>query len=100
MVKELTGLIPGIAQGIGTDKSQKASKGEGSFGDMLAKSLQKVDALQKDADAAVQKIAEGESVGVQETMVAIEKADVTFKLMMEVRQKILEAYQEIIRMQV
>jgi len=100
MVKELTGLIPGSVQNPTADKRREASKGEGSFGEMLAKSLEKVDALQEDADAAVKKISEGESGGVQEAMVAIEKADVAFKLMMEVRQKIIDAYQEIIRMQV
>ena len=63
-------------------------------------SLQKVDALQEDADAAVAQIAQGEGLGIQEAMVAIEKTDVAFKLMMEVREKILEAYQDIMRMQV
>ena len=55
----------------------------------------------KGADAAVQQIAKGdEGPALQEAMVAVEKADVAFKLMMEVRQKILDAYQDIMRMQV
>lgn len=98
MVKELTGLMPGATPEAGSRAKETAS-GKG-FGEFLTESLSKVDALQKDADEAVSQMAGGEGLGIQEAMVAIEKADVTFKLMMEVRQKILDAYQEIMRMQV
>lgn len=99
MVRELNGPVPGLTPDIGA-KTQKATESPKGFGEFLRESLQKVDALQKDADAAVSQIAQGEDMGIQEAMVAIEKADVTFKLMMEVRQKILDAYQEVMRMQV
>jgi flagellar hook-basal body complex protein FliE len=99
MVNELSGLTPGIgpaaAPKVGTGDAP-----EKGFGEFLAESLQKVNTLQQDADAATVQIAEGGEAGIQEAMVAIEKADVAFKLMMEVRQKILDAYQEITRMQV
>ncbi|MBI5017362.1 MAG: flagellar hook-basal body complex protein FliE [Deltaproteobacteria bacterium] len=99
MVKELTGVVPAstLAPASGAAKSSGTEK---SFGDFLAESLSKVDDLQQGADAAVAQMAQGEGPGIQEAMVAIEKADVAFKLMMEVRQKILDAYQEVIRMQV
>ncbi len=99
MVKELTGL--GRPLGPEAPRPKEATPGdEKGFGDFLAESLQKVDALQKDADAAAAQIARGEGLGIQEAMIAIEKSDVAFKLMMEVRQKILDAYQEVMRMQV
>ena len=99
MVKELSGLIPGT----GPSSPSKVGAGdapEKGFGEFLTESLQKVNDLQKDADAATVQIAEGGEAGIQEAMIAVEKADVAFKLMMEVRQKILDAYQEITRMQV
>ena len=99
MVKELSGLMPGT----GPAAAPKVGAGgapEKGFGEFLTESLQKVNDLQKDADAATVQIAEGGEAGIQEAMVAVEKADVAFKLMMEVRQKILDAYQEITRMQV
>ena len=99
MVKELTGLIPGAAP-VGTPKVGGGAPPEKGFGDFLTESLQKVNDLQKDADVAASHMAEGGETGIQEAMIAIEKADVAFKLMMEVRQKILDAYQEITRMQV
>lgn len=98
MVKELGGLVSGVpAPAEGKASGVRPEKG---FGEFLTESLGKVDALQKDADAAASQIAQGEGLGIQEAMVAVEKADVAFKLMMEVRQKILDAYQEVMRMQV
>jgi len=99
MVNELSGRIPGIGPAAGP-KVGTVGAPEKGFGEFLTESLQKVNDLQKDADAATVQIAEGGDAGIQEAMVAIEKADVAFKLMMEVRQKILDAYQEITRMQV
>jgi flagellar hook-basal body complex protein FliE len=99
MVKELTGVLPGAISTPASGPS-KAAGAEKSFGEFLSESLSKVDDLQQGADAAVQQMAKGEGPGIQEAMIAIEKADVAFKLMMEVRQKILDAYQEVIRMQV
>ena len=99
MVNELPGSIPGIGPAVAPKVGAGGSQEKG-FGEFLTESLQKVNDLQMDADAATVQIAEGGETGIQEAMVAIEKADVAFKLMMEVRQKILDAYQEIIRMQV
>lgn len=100
MVKELAGLGRALGPEPGI-RPKEASQGEGKgFGQFLVESLNRVDALQKDADAAAAQIAQGEGLGIQEAMIAIEKTDVAFKLMMEVRQKILDAYQEVMRMQV
>lgn len=77
----------------------KAEEGK-SFGEVLKGSLAEVDRLQKEADAAIESLASGEGGSVHETMIAMEQADVSFKLMMQVRNKIVEAYQEILRMQV
>lgn len=99
MIKELTGAGAGLQTLVGPSATESGVKGK-SFGDFLSESLKKVDDLQKGADAAVEQMAKGDGPGIQEAMVAIEKADVAFKLMMEVRQRILDAYQEVIRMQV
>jgi len=99
MVNELTGLTPGTGVTL-VEKVRAGEAPEKGFGEFLAESLQKVNDLQNDAAAATVQIAEGGETGIQEAMIAIEKADVAFKLMMEVRQKILDAYQEITRMQV
>jgi len=62
--------------------------------------LGEVNELTQQADQAIRQFV-GEGKGdLQETIVAMEKADVSFRLMMQIRNKILEAYQEIVRMQV
>ena len=66
----------------------------------LKNALGEVNDLQQKADQAIQQLV-GEGKGdLQETMIALEKADVSFRLMMQIRNKVLEAYQEIMRMQV
>lgn len=71
-----------------------------SFGDLLSKSLSEVNGLQKDANTAIEKLATGKSKNIHETMLAVEKADIAFKAMNQIRQKVIEAYKEIMRMQV
>lgn len=83
--------IPG-AQGA-EGKSQ-------SFGEVLKDSLKQVNSLQQEADASIQSLATGGEASLHDTMLAIQKAELSFKLMMQVRNKIVEAYQEVIRMQV
>jgi len=73
---------------------------KGDFNAHLKNALGEVNELQQQAEQAIQQLA-GEGKGdLQETMIAIEKADVSFRLMMQIRNKVLEAYQEIMRMQV
>lgn len=71
-----------------------------SFADTLKKAVNTVDSLQKDADIKMQELATGKSQNIHETMIAAEKADIALKLMVQVRNKIIDAYQEIMRMQV
>lgn len=100
MVKDVNGLgIPPIAD-IATGAVKEGASGGKSFGEFLTESLNKVNQLQQESEAAVKSIAEGsDATSLQDAMIAVEKADVAFKLMMEVRQKILDAYKEITTMQ-
>ena len=71
-----------------------------SFGQMLMDSMAKVNDLQKDADVAMQRLASGESKNLHETLLAVEKADIAFKTMNQVRTKVIDAYKEIMKMQI
>jgi flagellar hook-basal body complex protein FliE len=75
-------------------------KGVASFSEMLKESIQKVGDLEKDANTEVEKLAKMETKDIHNTMIAIEKADLSFQLMMQIRNKIINAYEEIMRMQV
>ncbi len=82
------------------DQLKAPSKNDSSFMDTLKDSIKRVGELEKEADKETEKLAKMESDDVTSTMMAIEKADLTFQLMMQVRNKIIDAYQEIMRMQV
>jgi flagellar hook-basal body complex protein FliE len=71
-----------------------------SFGAFLEGSIAEVNNLQQQADQAIQDLAIGKETDLHHTMIALEKAEVSFKLMMQVRNKIITAYEEIMRMQI
>ncbi len=70
-----------------------------SFGAVLNGLVDQVDALQKNADASIQGLVSGEETNVHNVAIKMEEASVAFDLMMQVRNKLVEAYQEISRMQ-
>ena len=71
-----------------------------SFAETLKESINEVNELKLQADKAIQELASGRSGDIQGTILALEKADISFRLMMEVRNKIVSAYQEVMRTQV
>lgn len=78
----------------------KLAEGQKAFGEVLNDSLKEVNELQMKADQAIEDFATGQTKNVHETMIALNKADTAFRMTMQVKNKIVEAYQEIIRMQV
>lgn len=80
--------------------SEKNRRNSESFSDMLIKSVEKVNKLQKEADEAINELVLGDNKDIVQTMIKMEKADISFKLMMQIRNKIVQAYEEIMRMQV
>ncbi len=70
------------------------------FGDQMAGALDAVSAAEAQADAVAQDIAAGGESGVHELMVAMTKASLSVELLAQARNRALEAYQEIMRMQV
>lgn len=94
-----TALNPGLTPADGKLANPAGEAGP-SFADTLAKSIEEVNHLQKEADVAIENLASGESQNVHGAMLAVNKADVAFRMTMQVRNKIVEAYQEVMRMQV
>jgi flagellar hook-basal body complex protein FliE len=70
-----------------------------SFTSLLQDALAKINEVQAQADVSVQSLLTGQSTNLHETMIALQKADVSFQLMLQVRNKIVGAYEEIMRMQ-
>jgi flagellar hook-basal body complex protein FliE len=88
-----TGSDPLSGSGLGS------GAGEGSFGDVLKGAISQVSTLQGSADQQVSTLLSGGSADMSQVMISVEKADVAFQLMMQVRNKIVSAYQDIEKMQ-
>jgi flagellar hook-basal body complex protein FliE len=72
---------------------------EGSFSGVLTNALQQVNQLSGGAEQQVGNLLSGGTADMSTVMIAVEKADVAFQLMMQVRNKIVSAYQDIEKMQ-
>jgi len=81
--------------GIGPAKA-RADKG---FTETLRSAIDEVEQLHADAERHVANVITGQEQDLHDTIIAVEKADLSFQLMMQVRNKIVNAYQEISRMQ-
>lgn len=76
------------------------ASGEKSFADTLKEAVQSTNSLQKEADVKMQQLSTGKTDDIAGVMIATEKADISMKLMTTVRNKIINAYEEIMKMQV
>jgi flagellar hook-basal body complex protein FliE len=77
-----------------------ARPADDSFGAMLGRMVAEVNARQIGAAQAVNQLQAGDPVSLHQAVIAMEEANVSFQLMVEVRNKLLDAYQEIMRMQI
>lgn len=98
--------LKGIESGIGISKafpelsrvnSPSAAEGAGKF---FSELVSKVNDLSVQSDKSIQALASGETKNLHEVMIAMEKASISFQFMSSVRNKALEAYQEVMRMSV
>ncbi len=78
----------------------KAASSGSDFAQMMRDQLEQVGKLQTDADDQVAKLVSGESDNMTEVFVATRKAQVAFSLLMEIRNKLVDAYEEVRNMRV
>jgi len=78
----------------------KSNTASASFASMLQQGLAQVNALQSAADEAIWRLAAGQADNLHEVMIAVERASIALELTIAIRNKLVEAYQEIMRMQV
>jgi len=90
--------------GIGSVNKQSEAGGAQeagvSFKEMVKDAVKEVNHLQSQADGAAVKLATGDVEDVHQSMIAMQKAKLALDLTIQVRNKVIEAYQEIMRMQV
>ena len=82
---------------LGSGEAQKKDKLTGDFKGILENFLKEVNSLQNEADKSTKKFVAGEPIDIHEVMIAAQEAHVSFQLMLEIRNKLLAAYQEVMR---
>ena len=100
-IPEISGL--GLPQGAELKpRHYEISAGDinNSFGDMLTDAIQSVDDSMKSSEASVQNFVSGKSDNIHEVMISMQQAQLSFNMMVEVRNKVIESYQELSRMQI
>ena len=65
------------------------------FKNILLEGLDQVNSMQQQADAAVEQLVTGGDVNPAEVLTTLQKADMSFKLMLQIRNKLVQAYQEV-----
>jgi flagellar hook-basal body complex protein FliE len=89
-----------LTQPLNSQTASQAPQAGKGFGDTLKESIAKVNEQQNVADQSMQDLAVGRAKTLHETMISVEQANISFKMMMAVRSKLVNAYHEVMRMQV
>ncbi len=87
--------------GAGAKSPIGGAAGSGdTFGSLVKNSLETLDGSQKAAEQEIAKAVTGESPDLHKTIIALQTADLKFQLGLQVRNKLIGAYEEVMRMQV
>ncbi len=86
-------------QGKLNSPDRPSSSQDKGFERLLEETIGQVSSLQKEAEQAIQELTSGDG-DIVKAMISMQKAEISFKTMVEVRNKLVSAYQEIMRMQV
>jgi flagellar hook-basal body complex protein FliE len=99
MMKEIESIQPvSPPPGLTNPAQQRTGPAPAGFDTMLVKAMGDVNRQYAEADRATRDLAAGRSQDVHQVMINAEKADVSFRLLMQVRNKIVAAYENIMRM--
>jgi len=98
---DLTGIGKGLViPDAAAENPQTAASPASKFSDALRNAVNDVSRLQQTADKAIKEVQTGNTGSLHEAMIALEKADISFRTMLQFRNKFIEAYQEVMRLQV
>lgn len=77
---------------------RKTGTGSPGFDDVITQAIKRVSDMEIQADDSIEQLLKGKT-GIHETMIALQKADISLRLLLQVRNKVMDAYREIMRMQ-
>ena len=96
-INSISGILSQTVQPVGSSAVGQATAG---FGDVLKTMLDKVNEAQTAGEQATKSLQSGDAKHLHEVMIAVEEADVSLRMLVQMRNKALTAYEEIMRMQI
>lgn len=97
MINSIHNLSQPAQKVAGGDSVNKAASG---FGDLLSSMVDQVNETQMSGDKAIENLQNGKAQHLHEVMIAVEQADISLRMAVQIRNKALTAYEEIMRMQI
>ena len=94
------GTVGGIGKALPSQSKPAGGVDGAAFKDVLFGKIDEVNSLQKASETAMTNFAEGKTENISEMFVAVQKADLAFKTLMSIRNKLMEAYDEINQLRV
>ena len=102
-IKNIPQLLPlspvSGSTAMGQESGAPGTEGGVAFGDLLKQALQEVNQVSAQSEVEARNLMTGEGADMHSAMLAVQKADLSFQMMMAVRSKLIDAYREVMRMQ-
>lgn len=79
---------------------QSITKTDQNFSDFIKSTINEVNQSQAEGDLSIQKLHSGEAQNLHDVMISVEQADISLRMLVQIRNKAIQAYEEIMRMQI
>ena len=99
-ITQAGGPFEGARQGVEKSLGHESEAGFGGFSEMIKGGIEKTNGAINDFEKISNQFAQGEKINIHELMIKGEQATMSFQLMLSMRNKVVEAYQEVMRMPV
>lgn len=93
-------ILPQASLALSKPDTNPVSTSEKSFSDYLNSTIDQVMEAQQKSDTAIEKLSTGEAKDMHQVMIAVQEADISLRMLVQVRNKALQAYNDIIGMQI
>jgi len=97
-IESISRLVPGLQNEIDSNKAVLNEDKDANFSEVFGKLLNSVNSLQMDAAKAQELLASGDAADLHQVMIAAEEAGIAMDLLLEIRNKLVDAYQTMMRM--
>lgn len=98
MITHMNGI--GTSMPLRPADSSPVSTAANGFADIIQSTISQVNQAQNNGEAAIQQLNTGKAESLHEVMIAVEEADISLKMLVQMRNKALQAYEEVMRMQI